>query len=367
MLALMCISVVLLSMLSMREGIKRDYLGVGHADRAVITSAGSVREPSSVVPISWLDPILQAPGIRRQLDGAPLVDPEVYGFFGELTLRSGGDGATEVRGMGSKGLRMSPEIKIVDGREYRPGTREVLVGVLAQQKFSGMELGDRIVMVDGGKTLEGGKWTVVGHFSTGSFMDGDLIADPQVMLGALGRSTYNTVLVALQSTQSLAALQNALATNPALSVTVERQSDFWLRQYHNLPNAMLILDYLVSALLASGAISGILHTMHATISARAKEIAILRAVGFGGLPIAIAIVLEAMFFASIGAVLGTAIDWLWLNGYEVTGAYGVFRIAVTPYLLGVAVAWALVIALIGAIAPAAHEARLAVVDALGRA
>jgi putative ABC transport system permease protein len=106
--------------------------------------------------------------------------------------------------------------------------------------------------------------------------------------------------------------------------------------------------------------------MHATVSSRAKEIAILRAVGFGGAAVASSIILEAMIFACIGAAIGTAIDWAWLNNYAMNGAYGVFRVAVTAHLLAIAVGWALVTALIGALVPAFHEARLDVVNALGR-
>lgn len=122
----------------------------------------------------------------------------------------------------------------------------------------------------------------------------------------------------------------------------------------------------MSILLAAAAVSGILYTMHATVGTRAKEIAILRTLGFGGFPVAVAIVLEAMLFAGIGAILGTAIDWLWLNEYPLMAAYGVFRIRVTPHLLVIAMGWALVTALAGALVPAAQEARLEVVDALGR-
>jgi putative ABC transport system permease protein len=128
----------------------------------------------------------------------------------------------------------------------------------------------------------------------------------------------------------------------------------------------LIIAYVVAFLLAGGAVSGILHSMHATVSARAQEIAILRAVGFSGLPVAVSMILEAMFLACIGAAVGTAIDWLWLDGYVYNGAYGVFRMSVTPHLLAVAIGWSLVTALVGAILPAAHEARLPVVDALAR-
>lgn len=358
--ALTVVSAVLLSASAVEEGIKLAYLSVGHTDRAIITSSGAVRESGSSIPQSWLGPIFDAPGIRKARDGTPLVDAEIYDFVGSLVMKDGKSGETEVRGIGPKGLEMSPDIKIVDGRSYRPGTREVLVGVLVRQKFSNTELGDQITMVDGGK------WTVVGHFSTGSFIDGDFIADPQILSDALRRTSYSSVLVGLESARSFDRLANALRTNPAISVTVERQSDFWRRQFENLPAGPLILDYMVSILLAAGAVSGILHTMHTTIGARAKEIAILRMVGFGGVPVSVAIVFEAMLFACIGAVIGTAIDWLWLNKYPLMAAYGVFRIRVTPHLLVVAIAWALVTALIGAIVPAVQEARLEVVDALGR-
>jgi putative ABC transport system permease protein len=315
---------------------------------------------SSISP-STLGSIADTPGIRRDSAHRPLVDPETFGTVGTLLKRSNkSPGYTIVRGISPQGLNMSPEIKVIEGRLYRPGTREIAVGVTAAKKFSGLELGDKVTMLDDGE------WTVVGHFAAGSFVDGDLLADPQVMAAALKRPNYNSVIVSLESAQSFDQVKHALTTDPQLSLTVERQSDYWKRQYQSLPSTPLVVAYVIGVLLAAAAVSGILHTMHATISSRAKEIAILRAVGFGGFPVAISIVIEAMIFATIGAALGTAIDWVWLNGYAMNGAYGVFRVVVTPHLLAVAIAWALVTAFIGAIMPAAQEARLRVVDALGR-
>jgi putative ABC transport system permease protein len=359
--ALALVSVVLLSAASTEEGIKLAYVAVGHVDRAVITSSGSVFEFNSSIPESWLAPIMGAPGIRKGSDGVPLVDAESYMLVGQLPMGPGGDtGTTGVRGIGPKGLEMSRDIQIVDGRYYRPGTREVMVGSVARQKFAHMELGDKINMIDGGD------WIIVGHFSTGSFIDGDLIVDPQLMANVLKRTSHNSVLVGLTSPSAFDQLRSALVDNPAISVNVERQSDFWRRQFQELPNGPMILDYIVSFLLAAGAVSGILHTMHATVGSRATEIAILRTVGFSGLPVAVTIVMEAMLFASIGAALGTAIDWLWLNNYALMAAYGVFRIRVTPHELTLAIGWALVTAFVGAIVPAMQEARLQVVDALSR-
>lgn len=360
--ALTCVTIVLLSMLSMEEGIQLAYAAVGHADRAIVLSAGAERDFNSSIPQSWVGQIGEAAGVRRGRDGSALVDAQVNYASGPLTKRgSNSQGGTGLRGIGARGLEMSPEIHLVDGRFYHSGTREIIVGTVAQRKFQAMELGDSVTLIDGGR------WTVVGHFSAGSFIDGDLIADSQELLAALHRTNYNTVMVSLTSASAFKEFQQSISRNPTLAVTVERHSDFWNRMYQSLPIAPLVLTYTVSALLAIGAISGILHTMHATISARAKEIAILRAVGFGGWPVGISIVLEAMVFATLGAAIGTVIDWLWCDGYAYNGAYGVFIARVTPRLLAVAVGWGLVAAFIGAAAPAAKEARLPVVDALGRA
>lgn len=354
------VSVVLLSMLSGEEGMKISYLATGHPDRAIILSSGADRDSNSSIPLSWLGPIESAPGIRRGNTGAVLVDAEAFAFVNPTKRSNGKWGYCGLRGIGPKGLAMSPEIRIVDGRTYRPGTREIVVGALARTKFSGLELGEKV------RLLDGGEWNVVGHFSTNSFIDGDLIADPQMLLAAQRRTSYNSVLVALDDPEAFERLKTALTANPALSVTVERESDYWLRLFENLPLTPLLVGYVAAFLIASGATSGILHTMHATVSSRATEIAVLRAVGFGGLAVGISMVLEAMLFACIGAGIGTAIDWLWLNGYAYNGAYGVFRLLVTPHLLAVAIGWALITALIGAVVPAAQEARLPVVDALGR-
>src|SRR5665213_787571 len=359
--SLACVSIVLLLALSGIAGIKRSYLATGHTDRAIALSSGADRERSSSIPTSWLGSIESAPGIRHGRAGEPLIDAETYALTTTFVKRANQKpGLSGVRGIGPNGLAMSPEIKIVDGRAYRPGTREVIVGIMAREKFSGLELGDKVKLIDDGD------WAVVGHFATGGFKEGDVIADPQVILAALQKPNYNSVLVSLGSSATFDRLKNSLTSNPALSVTVERESDFWLHQYRSLPVPADLLGYFVALLIAAGAISGILHTMHATVSSRATEIAVLRAVGFGGIAVAVSVIIEAMFFACTGAAIGTAVDWLWLNGYALNGAYGVFRMLVTPHLLSIAIGWALVAALVGAIVPAAEEARLPVVDALGR-
>ena len=146
-------------------------------------------------------------------------------------------------------------------------------------------------------------------------------------------------------------------------VMVLRESDYYARYWQAVPDTPFVVAYLLGDLLALGAIAGTLHTMTAAVGARAQEIALLRAVGFGGLPVALAVIAEAVLLAMLGAGLGTGIDWLWLDGYTYN-AQGVFHVVVTPHLLLVALGWALGVALIGAALPAQRAARGSVVEAL---
>ena len=169
--------------------------------------------------------------------------------------------------------------------------------------------------------------------------------------------------VGLPSAAGLEALRGRLRDLP---VTVIAQDAYYRRLWDAVPNTPYYVAYGLAFLIGMGAISGTMHTMQVTVGARAREIAILRAVGFSALPVAASVVAEAMLLACIGALIGVAMDWFWLEGYAYNGGMegGVFRVAVTPGLLLIALAWALGIALIGAIIPAWHVARAPVVDAL---
>ena len=233
-----------------------------------------------------------------------------------------------------------------------------MVGVTAQEKFSGLELGD---MVPG----PGGLWPIVGTFATGNLADGDLLADSETLISALRRTAYNSIVVKLDSPDSFDVFKSALTKNPALSVTVERQTDYWKRIFEIIPNRAVYMIYTLSLFIAAGALAGTVQTMHSAVDSRTVEIAILRAIGFDGFSVAASVVLEAMILASVGTIIGTAIVWLLFDGYAYNaGAVGVFRLAITPHLVTVGITWALVIAFIGALSPSIRAARLPVATAL---
>ncbi|HEX4049474.1 MAG TPA: ABC transporter permease [Steroidobacteraceae bacterium] len=357
----------LLAILSLGEGMRLACLGAGDAHIAIVLSAGAITGAEVVVRgvdgTSSLAPALishieGASGIRRLPDGSPLADAQVALFQGGLTKVNGGTGFTNLRGIGVHGLALMPHFRLLSGRSIRPNSNDLMVGGTAQGKFSGLKLGDRI-------TLEGNTWSVVGVFSTSSFDDGDLLVSSQRLLDLLPLPRYSSVLVGLQAPGGFNTFRRDVLQTQALPVSVERLSDYWAHLYATIPSTAFIIAYVISALVAAGALAGIIHLMHAAVDARAAEIAVLRAIGFSGVPVAASVVIEALVLACLGAAIATLIDRLWLEGYAYNGAFGVFRAAVTFRLFFVGAAWAVVVAFIGALLPSIRAATTPVMEALG--
>jgi putative ABC transport system permease protein len=351
-----CVVGVLLSTLSLVESVQHALLTQSDPGLAIVLSAGARMEQDSSLPRAWVDTIKDAPGIRKAADGAAAADAEITVRSVPLIRKYNRQRQSNlfVTGMGPQGMAVRPGMKFVSGRMFETGKRELIVGITASQNYAGLELGDKIEFPDG-------NWLVVGIFSTGTLFDSNLVGDAQMVKPAFRHSNFSSMTVRLASLSSFDAFKNALTGNPSLAVTVERQSDYARRLAQTLPRAILVFAYLLGILIGLGALSATFHTMYGTVDSRAGEIAVLRAIGFGGLAVAASVVLEAMLLASVGAAIGTLAVWLWLDGY-VYG--GVMPISVTPQLFLVALGWALAIAFIGALSPAMRAARVTVVEAL---
>ena len=185
---------------------------------------------------------------------------------------------------------------------FQPGKRELVVGVGAKTLFQHMNVGDKVILPDG-------QWPIVGIYATGDLLEGQLLGDTETLAAALHRTAYNTVLVRLASPDSLDTFKKALTTNPALSVTVERHSDWYKRVGDQNTFTLALLGYIVGAVMAIGALFGCLNTMYAAVSTRGREIATLRALGYGAFPVAVSVILEAVLLSVTGALIGAAIAW----------------------------------------------------------
>jgi len=344
-----------LSLLSLWDGLELSYLKAGSPDRAVVLWEGALHQSTSHISPFWMDAILHAPGIR-QWHGQPLADPEIAAWFHPLKRAKPEEGTAALRGIGSAGFAMRPEIHLLSGRLPRPGTREAIVGLQAQRKFAGFDIGSQI-------EVKGRRWPVVGVFETDHTLDGDVVADGGAVKDAKKRHDYDIMLLALKSPDALAGLQKALRSLP---VSVVRETDYYAQLWSLVPNTALYTAVVLLIIMGAGALSGTVHTVYAATSARANEIVILRAIGFNGAIVAASVVVEAVLLACLGALIGVGIDWLWLTGYPYNGGMegGVFPMCVSPHGMVLALSWAVVIGAWGAVMPSLKVARGTVVDAM---
>jgi putative ABC transport system permease protein len=223
--------------------------------------------------------------------------------------------------------------------------------------FQHMNIGDKVI-------LPNGEWPIVGSYTTGDILDGQLIGDTETMLTALKRTSYNSILVRLTSQDALGTFRKAITTNPALQMTVTRHSDWYKKVSDQATGLLAVLAYVVGTVMAIGALFGCLNTMYAAVSTRGREIATLRALGYGAFPVAVSVILESVMLAVAGALIGAAVAWTLNDGRTGTWGVNIFRLTVSPGLVMLGVTWAVVVALLGGLLPSIRAARRPVVDAL---
>ncbi|HWC63228.1 MAG TPA: FtsX-like permease family protein [Rhizomicrobium sp.] len=347
---------VLLSMLSMTAGIRQAYTLAGSPGRAIIASLGADNEGQSSLSHENVQTIMDAPGIAKDADGRPLADQSLN-MSVPLLRKNGTRGGITLRGFGPKGAKVRYEMQMVAGRMFEPGKHELIVGVGAQYLYQHVGVGDKVILPDG-------EWLIVGSFKSGDILEGQLIGDSDTLMTATRHPNYNTVIVRLASHDSLEELRQSLTTNPALSVHVERHSDWYTKVIDNSTGIFSTLAYAIGAIMAIGALFGCLNTMYAAVSARAREIATLRALGFNAFPVAASVILEAMLLAVIGALIGAAIAWALYDGKQDSFGTNVFRLSVPSAMVGLGILWAVILALLGGLFPAIGAARRPIAEAL---
>ena len=353
---------VLVAMLAMGEGFKATLASTGSTETAILLRGGSQAETNSVITRDQAPLLAALPGIARDRDGKPLASPELSQVVNLPTMADGTDANVQFRGVGPAGWAIRPQVRIVEGRKFTPGLREIVVGKGAQQQFRGLEIGRQM-------KLANQQWTVVGVFDSGDAHDSELWADADVLAPAYQRPAYQSMTVKLAGKDGFRQLKAALAADPRLKLDVETTRDYFGKQSEGLARLIRILGTVIGTIMAIGAIFGALNTMYAAVAGRAREIATLRALGFRGLPVVAAVMLETMLLALLGGLLGAGIAWLVFNGYTVSTlgqnfSQVVFQFKVTPELLWTGLKWALGIGLVGGLFPALRAARLPVTEAL---
>lgn len=357
---------VLVSVLAMAQGFHHTLASTGRPDRAILLRAGSDAELSSSISRDQAQLIANLPNVAKGLDGRPLASAELLAVTDLPRKDSAESNNVPLRGVQASAFDLRGEIKIIEGRLFQPGVREVIVGKQASAQFAGLALNDTL-------TYRDSDWKVVGIFESGGDVhESEIWGDVETTLSAFRRQGYQSVTVQLAdaSAAGLSSLQTSFSADPRLSLTVFREPDYYAKQAKLLGTLINVLGYTVASFMALGAVFGALNCLYSAIASRQLEIATLRAIGFDGLPVVVSVLAEALLLASLGGLIGGALAYFYCNGTELstlnfaTFSQVAFRFRVTPELLAQGMGWALLIGLVGGLPPAWRAARLEVATVL---
>jgi putative ABC transport system permease protein len=353
----------MVSVLAMAAGFHHTLADAGRADRVIILRGGSDAELNSSVLRSDVDIISNAPGLAKDAEGKAILSSELVTVVNVPKVDTGTDSNVTLRGVGLELPNVRPELKIIEGQMFRPAVRELIAGVGAVKQFRGLTPGSVL-------HLKNADWTVTGVFtSNGDVHESELLADVDTVGSAIERPGYSSAVGLLASAAEFDRFKDALTTNPALKVDVEREPEYYAAQSKQLTELISIVGNTVAIIMAIGAMFGALNTMYSAVDARGLEIATLRAIGFGALPVLLSVMVEALFLSLLGGIIGAGLAWFFFNGHSVStlgGAFAqvVFQLTVTQTLILTGIVWACVIGLLGGLFPALRAARLPVAEAL---
>lgn len=347
---------VLVALLSMAVGFETTLKETGTDDTVLVMRSGSLTEINSGIDHDTAVVVSQAPQVLHDAAGQPIASPELV-VVASLPKKSDGlDGNVEIRGVGSEAWALRPNVKLIAGRKFAPGLREMTVGKGAARQFKNLDVGSQL-------RLSGQTWTVVGQFDSGDSHNSELWADTPVVGSAYRRgNSISSVSLRLTDPGQFEAVKAALTTDPRIKVDVITTREYYNQQSSGLSKYIRILGFTVGIIMGIGAIFGALNTMYAAVARRAREIATLRAIGFRGLPVIVSVLLETMLLAVLGGVLGAALAWAMFDNYSASTlgsnfSQVVFNFRVTPELLWEGLKWALAIGFVGGLFPAVRAAR----------
>jgi putative ABC transport system permease protein len=356
--------VVFLAVLSIAEGFKAAMTEVGDPQTVIVMRAGSDTEMSSGLSGNEARIIMDTPGIARDASG-PVASPELFVIVGHPTKKDPSDANLPLRGVSSAALRVRPNVKIIEGRMFTEGTNEIVVGRAASRQFANLTVGSS---THWGQTT----WRVVGIFDDhGSVAESEIWCDAKVLQPAYRRgNSYQSVFVRLPSAGAFQQFKDALTSDARISVTAIRESDYYAAQSEILQQIIRTIGFIVAGLMGIGAVFGAVNTMYNAVATRSREIATLRALGFGSFPVVFSVLAEALLLSLVGGLIGGLAAWAAFDGYQTSTmnfqsfSQVAFAFAVTPALLIRGLVYSSVMGLFGGMLPAIRAARLPVVNAL---
>ncbi len=355
---------VLVGVLSIAEGFRAAMTVSGAEDVAIVLRTGADNEMTSGLGRQETRLIADAPGIVRTPDG-PVASSELFVMINLPKRSTGTDANVPFRGVEKAAMAVRGDIQIIEGRKFESGRNELIAGAGAARSFAGLEVGRKL-------RIGQNEWTVVGIFSGGGgSAESELWTDAAVLQPAYNRGdSFQSVYVKLTSPQAFEQFKQSITTNPQLKVKTLPQTEFLAEQSSMLTTFIQGFGVFIAGMMALGALFGALNTMYSAVAARTREIATLRALGFGSSPVILSVMFESLALALIGGGIGAAAAYFAFDGFKAatinwqTFSQIAFAFAVTPQLLTTAITWAAVLGLLGGLFPAIRAARLPIAAGL---
>ncbi len=355
---------VLVGVLSIAAGFKQAMTVSGAPDTAIVLRSGADSEMVSGFGRPETRIIADSPGVARTAQG-PLASAELFVIINLPKRSTGTDANVPLRGVEAAALQVRDNVKIVEGRLFEWGKNEVIVGRGAAMEFAGMNVGSKMKV---GRY----EWPVVGIFSVnGGVSESEIWTDAKVLQDAYNRGdSFQSVYAKLNSPGAFQEFKDSLTSNPQLNVKVERQSEYYAEQSKTVTLLITTLGFLIGSLMALGAVFGALNTMYSAVATRTREIATLRALGFGSSAIVVSLMIESLLLALAGGTIGGGLAYFAFNNFHTSTmnfqsfSQVTFAFKVTPELLVRGIVWSALIGLIGGLFPAIRAARLPIAAAL---
>lgn len=355
---------VFVAVLSLARGFRATLVASGSPGNALVMRAGSTSEMMGGVTLDSINIIQDAPGIARDSSG-PLVTKEVVGVIPFPLISTGTDANVQVRGVSANVLQIRNFVKIAQGRMLQAGLSELVVGKNAATTYAGLTLGNTL-------NFGGGRWKVVGIFDAGgSSFDSEVWCDAPVLSQVLKRppNIFQSATVHLATPASFQQFKDAVTRDPRLNVDATREIDYYAKQSTRFTALITVLGGVVASIMAIGAIFAGLNTMYSAVAERGREIATMRALGFGASAVVVSFLIEALLISFVGGLVG-CLAVLPLNGVTTatinwqTFSSLAFAFKITPELLAKGIVFALAMGLFGGLLPAVRAATMPVAVAL---
>ena len=351
--------------LALAGGFQAALTTTGSPNNAIVIRKGSTAELMSILDREVAAAVSSQPEIARATDDTPLAASELMVVW-NLRRKSGTTTNVVVRGVGPKSLALRPKVRLREGRMFRPGLDELVVGKMVAERFENSSIGSRL-------KLAGREWTVVGILDAqGSTYDSEIWGDVELFMPVFDRPVYQSLTLRLADPSYLTPLKRRLESDPRMNVEVEREDRFYAAQSGILAGMLRMLGLFVTSIMSLGAIFGALNTMYAAVGARTKEVGTLLAIGFSRGAILTSFLIESVLLALLGGVIGCLLALPVRSFTTGTMSFATFselafRFQVTPAMLLLGLGFAALMGLVGGFFPALKAATMPIVDSLREA